>query len=61
MKLGDGVGREPSPNAVTYTYAGIAYANPHAVTQLSSGYSTSTFVYDNDGNVAQTPAQNPGT
>jgi RHS repeat-associated protein len=53
MKLGDGVRRELSPEAATYTYAGIGYANPHALTQLSSGYSTSTFVYDNDGNVAQ--------
>jgi RHS repeat-associated protein len=53
MKLGDGVGREPAPDVATYTYAGMGYANPHAVTQLSSGYSTSTFVYDSDGNLAQ--------
>jgi RHS repeat-associated protein len=53
MKPGNGVGREPAPDVATYTYAGMGYANPHDLTQLSSGYSTSTFVYDNDGNVAQ--------
>jgi YD repeat-containing protein len=31
----------------------MAYANPHAITQLSSGYSTGTFTYDADGNVTQ--------
>jgi YD repeat-containing protein len=36
-----------------YPYGGTAYANPHALTTLSSGYSTSTFVYDADGNLAQ--------
>ena len=36
-----------------YTYAATGYANPHAITQLSSGYSTSTFTYDNNGNVTQ--------
>lgn len=39
--------------ANTYTYAGTGYANPHALTTLSNGVSTSTFVYDNDGNVTQ--------
>ncbi|MCP1846752.1 MULTISPECIES: glycine-rich domain-containing protein [unclassified Bradyrhizobium] len=38
----------------TYVYPGTAgYANPHAVTTLSSGYSTSTFSYDNNGNLIQ--------
>jgi RHS repeat-associated protein len=37
----------------TYTYAGTGYANPHAATQIATGLSTTTFVYDNDGNVTQ--------
>src|ERR1700730_8966954 len=37
----------------TYTYAGTGYANPHAVTQIANGVSTTTFVYDADGNVTQ--------
>src|SRR5262245_36761005 len=41
------------PSSLRYSYGGTAYANPHALTQLSSGLSTSTFVYDNNGNVAQ--------
>jgi RHS repeat-associated protein len=53
MKLGDGVGREPSPDAATYTYAGIGYADPDAVTQIANGLSTSTFSYDNNGNLTQ--------
>jgi RHS repeat-associated protein len=37
----------------TYSYAGIKYANPHAPTQIADGVSTTTFVYDNNGNVTQ--------
>jgi YD repeat-containing protein len=37
----------------TYTYAGTDYANPHAVTQIANGLSTTTFTYDNNGNVTQ--------
>src|SRR5258708_2489075 len=37
----------------TYPYAGIAYANPHAPTQIANGLSTSTFSYDNNGNLIQ--------
>jgi YD repeat-containing protein len=51
MKLGDGVGRPPSPDAATYTYAGIGYANPHAVTQVGNGTATTTYAYDNNGNL----------
>src|SRR5260221_3683375 len=51
MKLGDGVGGEPSPDAATYTYAGMGYANPDAVTQIANGLSTTTYAYDNDGNL----------
>jgi len=39
--------------ASKYTYAETGYANPHALTQLSNGLSTSTFTYDNNGNVTQ--------
>jgi YD repeat-containing protein len=35
----------------SYTYAGIEYANPHAVTQIATGLSTTTFTYDNNGNL----------
>src|SRR5260370_5236547 len=51
MELGDGVGGEPSPDAATYTYAGTGYANPDAVTQIANGLSTTTYSYDNDGNL----------
>jgi len=37
----------------TYTYAGTSYANPHAPTQIATGYSTTTYTYDNNGNIAQ--------
>jgi len=42
--------RTSSPS---YSYAGVAYANPDAVTQIANGLSTTTFVYDNNGNVTQ--------
>src|SRR6266849_6703662 len=51
MKLGDGVGGEPSPDAATYTYSPIGYANPDAVTQIGNGLSTTTYAYDNNGNL----------
>jgi RHS repeat-associated protein len=37
----------------TYSYAGIKYANPDAVTQIANGLSTTTFTYDNNSNVTQ--------
>jgi YD repeat-containing protein len=40
-------------STITYTYAGTGYANPHAVTQVANGISTSTYAYDNDGNLIQ--------
>src|SRR6266849_6599038 len=61
MKLGDGVGGEPSPDAATYTYAGTGYANPDAVTQIANGLSTTTFQYDNNGNVIQKTADGTTT
>ena len=36
-----------------YSYGGVAYANPDAVTQIANGLSTTTFTYDNNGNVTQ--------
>lgn len=35
----------------TYSYAGTGYANPHAVTQTVTGAATTTFTYDNSGNM----------
>src|SRR6516225_6159858 len=37
----------------TYTYGGTGYANPDAPTMIATGYSTTTFTYDNNGNVIQ--------
>src|SRR5262249_23871572 len=34
-----------------YSYQGMTYANPHALTQLSSGTATTTYAYDNNGNL----------
>jgi YD repeat-containing protein len=39
--------------SAAYTYAGTGYANPHAVTQIANGVSTTTLEYDNNGNVTQ--------
>jgi len=36
-----------------YANSPIGYANPDAVTQIANGVSTSTFTYDNNGNLAQ--------
>jgi RHS repeat-associated protein len=36
-----------------YPYKGTAYADPDAVTQIANGLSTSTFSYDNNGNLTQ--------
>jgi uncharacterized protein RhaS with RHS repeats len=36
-----------------YPYRGTAYANPDAVTQIANGLSTSTFSYDQNGNLTQ--------
>ena len=35
------------------SYAGIGYANPHAVTQIAKGQSTTTYSYDQNGNLSQ--------
>ena len=36
-----------------YTYAGTGYANPHAATQIANGLSTTTYSYDQNGNLSQ--------
>src|SRR5215831_948076 len=38
---------------MSYTNSPMGYANPDAVTQIANGLSTSTFAYDNNGNLAQ--------
>ena len=35
-----------APEAGSYSYAGTGYANPHAVTQIANGQSTTTYSYD---------------
>ena len=42
-----------SPDGGGYPYAGTSYADPDAVTQIANGLSTTTFTYDNNGNVTQ--------
>ena len=36
-----------------YSHAGTGYANPHAVTQIANGLSTTTYSYDQNGNLSQ--------
>ena len=36
----------------TYTCAGTGFANPHAVTSVGNGTATTTYSYDNNGNLA---------
>jgi len=36
-----------------YAHSPISYANPDAVTQIANGLSTTTFQYDNNGNLTQ--------
>ena len=38
---------------MSYANFPIGYANPDAVTQIANGLSTTTFTYDNNGNVTQ--------
>src|SRR5262245_61755755 len=39
------------PDSGSYSYAGMGYANPHAVTSIGDGLSTTTYSYDNNGNL----------
>jgi YD repeat-containing protein len=39
--------------ARSYPSSGMGYANPHAVTQIANGLSTTTYAYDNNGNLIQ--------
>ena len=43
----------PADEGGSYSYAGMAYANPHAVSQIANGLSTSTYSYDQNGNLSQ--------
>jgi RHS repeat-associated protein len=42
-----------SPDGRAYPYVGMGNANPDAVTQIATGYSTNSLSYDADGNVVQ--------
>ena len=37
--------------AMWHSYSGTGYANPDAVTQVANGVSTTTYSYDNNGNL----------
>jgi YD repeat-containing protein len=39
------------PDVASYSYAGAGYANPHAATQIGNGTATTTYAYDNNGNL----------
>jgi len=41
------------PDEGSYSHAGIGYANPDAVTQIANGFSTTTYSYDQNGNLTQ--------
>jgi uncharacterized protein RhaS with RHS repeats len=41
------------PDRGAYSYAGAGYADPDAPTQIANGVSTSTFSYDQNGNLVQ--------
>jgi YD repeat-containing protein len=51
MKLVARPDRDHSVKAIVYSYSGLAYANPDAPTQIANGVSTTTYSYDNDGNL----------
>jgi YD repeat-containing protein len=38
-------------NVGSYPYTGTGFANPHAVTQIGNGTATTTYAYDNNGNL----------
>ena len=35
----------------SYQYGRVSYANPHAATQIANGLSTTSYAYDNNGNL----------
>jgi YD repeat-containing protein len=37
--------------AMLYSYYGMSFANPHAVTSIGNGLSTTSYAYDNNGNL----------
>jgi len=45
-----------TPGTTTsYVYAGTNYANPHAATAIGVASATTTYTYDNNGNVTSAP------
>ena len=44
----------------TYTYAGTGFANPHAVTSIGNGTATTTYAYDNNGNLTSAGSRGAG-
>src|SRR6516162_8131487 len=44
-----------------YPYRGMAYSNPDAPTRIANGVSTTTFTYDNNGNVTRKTADGTTT
>ena len=42
-----------APEAGSYSCVGTDYANPHAVTEIANGQSTTTYSYDQNGNLTQ--------
>jgi YD repeat-containing protein len=47
----DALGNFTTKGTSKYTYAGTGYANPDAPTQIANGTATTTFGYDNNGNL----------
>src|SRR5450631_2277378 len=47
----DALGNLVSKSANKYSYAATGYANPDATTQIANGISTTTYGYDNNGNL----------
>jgi RHS repeat-associated protein len=47
----DALGNFATKGTNRCTYAGTGYANPDAVTQIANGLSTTTYSYDNNGNL----------
>ena len=49
------------PDKNSYSYAGTGYENPHAVTQIANGLSTTTYSYDQNGNLTQKTTDDEAT
>jgi len=53
VALRGGLSTAPTGTTTAYAYAGTGFANPDAVTSIGNGLSSTTFSYDNNGNVTQ--------